>query len=236
MTESFTGTPAKRGSLKNAILDVAARRFAETGFAGTNIQDIAKELGFSRPALYYYFKNKEEILASLVEEVTVSSRKQAAEIAAKHDINACDALRIMTRTHAKWLLEHSIEFLVVDRTEEDLPAEMRAVQDESKRVVLDSFTKTIERGITAGLFRPVDARVSAFSIIGMCSWTAWWFKASGRMSIDSIADAISDLAVQAVRRSEPRPPSGPSPADLINLLRDDIEALERVLKNDTARS
>ena len=111
--------------------------------------------------------------------MTVFSGLQATELAAKADFNPSDTLRQMTFNHAKWLLEHTVEFRVVDRTENDLPAATRRRHDKAKRALLDNFVRTIERGIELGHFRRVDATVAAFSILGMCNWTAWWFIPEG---------------------------------------------------------
>src|SRR6266702_1269369 len=166
---------SKKEALRRTVLEAAAKLFAQRGFGGTNLQDIADSLGISRPALYYYFKSKDDILASLVEEVTVFSVHQATELASKADFNP-----------AKWLLEHPIEFRVVDRTENDLPAATRRTHDKAKRALLDNFTRIVERGIELGHFRPVDATVAAFSIIGMCSWTASWFMPHGRVPLEEV--------------------------------------------------
>ncbi|GAA4233523.1 AcrR family transcriptional regulator [Streptosporangium album] len=50
------------------ILRVALRLFTEKGFEGTSIRDISSALGMTKSSLYYHFRNKEEIVASLVEE------------------------------------------------------------------------------------------------------------------------------------------------------------------------
>src|SRR5262249_52798185 len=100
--------PAKKAQLRRIMLDAAAKLFAERGFAGTNLQDIADALGISRPSLYYYFSNKEKILASLVEEVTVFSQQQSTRIAAATDANPGETLRLMTASHAKSLLDHAV--------------------------------------------------------------------------------------------------------------------------------
>jgi AcrR family transcriptional regulator len=220
---------SKKELLRKTILEAASRLFAERGFGGTNLQDIADALGISRPALYYYFNSKEAILASLVEEVSVFSGHQAMQLAGQVDFNPGETLRAMVRGHAKWLLEHPIEFRVVDRTESDLPLSVRKTHERAKRSLLNNFTATIERGIELGHFRPIDSEIAAFSMIGMCSWTAWWFKSTGRMSVDGIADIIADLAVSSVKRSDSSRPKELAVADTIGMLRDDLSYLERLV-------
>src|SRR5213079_854717 len=58
-------TTARRELVENEIYEIAIRLFAERGFAGTSLQDIADALGITRPALYYYVKSKDELLAKL---------------------------------------------------------------------------------------------------------------------------------------------------------------------------
>ncbi|PTA47668.1 TetR family transcriptional regulator [Micromonospora sp. RP3T] len=50
------------------ILELAQELFAERGYAGTSIADIARELGTSKAALYYHFKSKDELLGALITE------------------------------------------------------------------------------------------------------------------------------------------------------------------------
>lgn len=213
------------------MLDVAAKLFAERGFAGTNLQDIADELGISRPALYYYFKSKEEILASLVQEVTVFSQEQSTRLAATSDANPGETLRLMTRNHARWLLDHALAFRVVDRSESELPAATRKVHDTAKRALLENFAAVVARGIEIGHFRPVEPYVAAFAIFGMCSWTAWWFDPSGRLTAAEIAESIADLAVHGVQRPDARRPKKFEVADALETLREDLGHLERLLKH-----
>jgi len=52
---------------RQRILDTARELFTEQGYDGTSLREIAEPLGFSKAALYYHFKSKEEILAALLE-------------------------------------------------------------------------------------------------------------------------------------------------------------------------
>lgn len=220
----------RRELLRAAALEAAARLFAEKGFRGTNLQDIAAELGVSRPALYYYFKSKDDILNSLVEEVTVFSGQQAITLAMNSNASPGEILQQMAFSHAKWLLDRPTEFRVVDRTEGDLPPSVRLKHEQAKRVLLDNFTRVIERGIENGSFRSIEPRIAAFSIIAMCSWTAWWFKPTGRLSTEQVAQAIADFALHGVRRSESKNSRKLDLQDALNLLRDDVNQFERLLQ------
>lgn len=222
------GKAAKQAASRHSILAAAARLFAQRGFGGTSLQHVADELGISRPALYYYFRSKDDILASLVQEITVAAGERA-RAARDSGPDPVAALRLAVGSHVGWLLGHPLEFRVLDSSERDLPAEVRAVHDHAKREVLDDFTAIIARGIESGDFRPVEAQVAAFTIIGMCSWTAWWFRPDGRLPAERVADAIADMAVASIRREGG---SGTGRAltlaEVTRRLGDDVALLERL--------
>src|ERR1700733_4784159 len=46
---------------KEAVLQTAVQMFIEKGYRQTSLDDVAKRLKITKPALYYYFHNKEEI-------------------------------------------------------------------------------------------------------------------------------------------------------------------------------
>ena len=58
----ITGTKEQRSAKLRAILNVAARSFLEKGYHKTSLDDIAKLQNVTKPTLYYYIKNKEDIL------------------------------------------------------------------------------------------------------------------------------------------------------------------------------
>jgi len=58
------GGPAG-ASTRERILDVALDLFTDQGFDGTSMREIAERLGISKPAIYYHFASKEEILMAL---------------------------------------------------------------------------------------------------------------------------------------------------------------------------
>jgi AcrR family transcriptional regulator len=194
-------TKNKGSILPESILQAATRLFIERGFDGTSMLDIAEALGVTRTAVYYYYKNKEAILVALTDNITRVAAQLAQETAQNQHLPPIEALRTLVNRHARLIIDHGAQFRVVQHSEERLPPKLRAAASANRRGVLANFTAVVERGIDAGVFRPADAEVTAFLIIGMCNWSAWWFQPGGRRSRDEVAEQVADFAVQAVTRA-----------------------------------
>jgi non-ribosomal peptide synthetase component E (peptide arylation enzyme)/AcrR family transcriptional regulator len=221
-------TTARRELVENEIYEHAIRLFAERGFAGTSLQDIADALGITRPALYYYVKSKDELLAKLAADVAGGSAAQITELAGRPDLDAAGKLREIVRLTALRQANQAERFRLLIRSEAELPAELSDAYDTSRRAVLHAVTDVIDEGIRAGRFRPVDARIAALGVIGMWNWVAWWFRPE-RDSADAVADQLADMAIAALQRADHRIPDGEGPAAALKMLRQDIDHLERVL-------
>ena len=68
----------QRSDKKDAVLLAGARLFTRQGFQGTSLDDIAKSLGVTKPTLYYYIANKEEILIECVERALTAFQQGLA--------------------------------------------------------------------------------------------------------------------------------------------------------------
>ncbi|WP_043286082.1 TetR/AcrR family transcriptional regulator [Paraburkholderia oxyphila] len=216
---------------KEQILNAAARLFIEKGFGGASMQEIAEALGMTRTAVYYYFKNKDEILTALVEEVTLRARRLSSRATSEANTDPKEWLRTLVHQHTMLILSHHNEFRVVDRTEQQLPERAYRANEEAKRAVLSNFTAAIEAGVKLGVFRVVDAKVTAFTMIGMCSWPAFWYKPDGPKSAEEIADTIAELAVQSVIRPARRQlKSAGDVSEALALLREDLDHLSLMIE------
>jgi AcrR family transcriptional regulator len=221
----------RRELMENEIYEHASRLFAERGFAGTSLQDIADAMGLTRPALYYYVKNKDDLLAKLVTEITEGPAKDLREINERTDLDPSAKLRAFARSIAIRRTEQPARFRLLIRSEAELPPELARAHEHGKRAVLDEVTKVVDDGIRSGQFRPGDPHVVALGLIGMWNWVAWWFQTEGRLSGDAVAEQLADMSVAAVARHGHRIPEADGPAAAIALLRQDLDYLERVIEN-----
>lgn len=219
---------SKINVVPQAILEAASNLFIKRGYEGTSMQDIAHELEISRSALYYYFKNKEEILASLTEGLTIVAERLATQVVEKSK-EPDDALRELVRQHAKLILLHPVQFRVVDQAEGSLPESQRKIAESARRLLLQKFTDVIQRGIDAGHFRLVNARVAAFALIGLCNWTAWWFKADGAKTAEEIADILADFGLHALQRPEVKQAQPASVQESVRMLEENLAQLKAII-------
>ncbi|MEU7813274.1 TetR/AcrR family transcriptional regulator [Pseudonocardia sp. NPDC049154] len=219
---------ARRELVENELYEHATRLFAERGFAGTSLQDIADALGITRPALYYYVKSKDELLAKLVTEVTNGPLDELNALV-ERDEDPVRRLRGIVEVIVGRRTTQPARFRLLIRSEAELPAELTAAYDESRRAVLKVIAGVIDDGVRAGRFRPVDARVAALGVLGMCNWVAWWFHPGGRDTAEGVVDQLADMAVAALVRPDHQAPEAEGPAAALKLLRQDLDHLERIL-------
>jgi AcrR family transcriptional regulator len=228
-TISVTDSPAalRKELVREQLLTKAAQLFSERSFAGTRMQDIAEELGLTRSAVYYYFKNKEEILAAIVEEHTVDASLDVEALIANPGLTPAERLRRAIAANVVRKLGDTARFRVLDKIESEMPAEIARLHNRFKRHVLDLYSQLIEAGIASGEFRAVDVRITAFSLIGMANWTAWWYSPGGRKSPHEIGELLADLALHAVAAH--RGPAEPDTFDAaLDSIRRGVAALDHL--------
>ena len=211
------------------MLDAAAELFATRGFSGTNLRDLADALGMSRPGLYYHFPSKEKLLEALIDEVTVSAERQLREMTAKVDRDPEDALRQVMKITTQWVLHNHVLFRMLDRSEGDMPEDMRASHNLSKKAILEHFTKIIVKGIEIGKFRPVDPHVAALALMGMRNWVAWWFQPEGRISRAGIADTVAEMGVRSLLRPDAHRSRSDRISDVLTILKEDVAHLTQLI-------
>ncbi len=64
---------------KERIMETALELFAEKGYLGTSMNDIAKQLGFTKAALYKHYTSKQEILNRIVERMNETDYERAKQ-------------------------------------------------------------------------------------------------------------------------------------------------------------
>lgn len=215
----------RRRLVEREILERAAELFAERGFAGTTVQDIADALGMSRPSLYYYVKSKEVILEQLVENLSIRDAKVVERIAARRGGDPVEQLREMALQLATNAGNNPHQTQILAQSKHHLPEPIAELNLEAERSIARKLIGVIEAGIRAGRFREVDPRTAGLAIIGMCLWTAWWIEDT---PVDQVTEGIAEQAVGSVLLLD-GDTSLDEPAALLRAARANLDRLQRSL-------
>ena len=220
-------TPRKE-LVREEFLTKAADVFEKKGYASTTIQDVAQALQLSRSALYHYFKSKDEILEALVLEHTEDAAEQMELKFAARNGSPSDQLRELLVSSISGRMTGGARLRVLDQLAAEMPPEIKQKFDHGRRRVLDLYTKLIQKGIDAGELRPLDARTAAFAILGIASWTSWWYSPTGRKSPEELAAVLVDVAFNGISQHAGAAPANPK--ELLRSLKRDVAQLERLLQ------
>lgn len=221
----------RRELVEEQIFAEAARLFAQRGFVGTNLQDIAESVGITRPALYYYARSKEEILSRLVANGTEAPAAEIKHLVTSPGTDAATRLRAVAYSIALRRATDPSQLQMLMRSESELPADLARNYQAARRATLRELVGLISAGIDSGEFRPVDAKSTALAIVGMCNWVAWWAESLDGQSPDDVARQIADLALASVRRvdGDGRSAQG-GPDAAITRMRSELDYLGRLLE------
>ncbi len=215
--------------VENQMYETAVKLFAQRGFAGTSLQDIADEMGITRPALYYYVESKDDLLAKLVTEITESNTAEILHLATDSNLDP-----VMRLSRIAYVMAHNravqpMRFLLLERSEGDLSDHLSKIHEGNKRTMLRSVIELIKQGIESGVFRPVNPRSAALAVIGMCNWVAWWFHEDDPSTAKQVATEIADMAVASLMQPSDRVNGLTGPGAAVALLRQDLAYLDRLL-------
>src|SRR5689334_12281996 len=165
---------------RERILQEAVSLFYARGFTGTTLDDIAHELGVTKPFIYSHFKSKTDLLAAIclpMIELAVS----VASKAFKSTGTATERLQVLIVDFTRVVLEHQKSIAVYFRDERCLGAETRAEIDGLRRKFDRILSKLLQEGVDAGEFELRDPNLAALALGGMISWAYTWHRPTGRL-------------------------------------------------------
>ena len=183
--------------VESELLERAAVLFAERGFNGTTLQNVADTVGLTRAAFYHYFDSKEALLAALVENITVGRAAELKKIRCDPALTAREKLVGVTRMMALNVATHAARFRLLLQSEAQMLPDLAAKHARFRRETLKELVELFAEGQRSGELRPIDPHLGAFALLGMCNWIAWWFKPDQKQSAEEVADQFSETALAA---------------------------------------
>jgi acyl-CoA synthetase (AMP-forming)/AMP-acid ligase II len=186
----------QRSDKKDAVLLAGARLFTRKGFYGTSLDDIAQSLGVTKPTLYYYIANKEEILIECVERGLTAFHEGLIALVQ----SGMDGRELLRAAMALYGEVVTSDFgMCASRVGEDPLSEVkrRALRQRKGEVDLD-FRRLIDQGMQHGWIVAGDAAVAAFTVVGALSGIGRWYRPETH-SPESLQDAVQHCIEMLLR-------------------------------------
>ena len=180
---------------RERILQEAMKLIYERGFTGTTLDDIAAELGVTKPFIYTHFRSKVDLLAALCTP-TIELSLDAVSRAAKLSGTPTERLRRAVVDFTRVVLSRQANIAIYFREEKNLSpealAEINALRKKFDRVL----SKLLAEGVAAGEFEVTDVNLAALGIGGMISWAYTWHRPGGRLALDELCERMAELTLQ----------------------------------------
>jgi AcrR family transcriptional regulator len=198
----WSGRRAPKRSRRDAILQSVGNVLRDSRLSSITMQDIAVELGITKGNLYYYFRDKQDILyqchmrcMDLSLEALGEARAKLAAFAPGDSAHVC--LRTLLMRHMLGILDHGFgNVLLTDLDNLSPPQRRRYI---SKRDEFESGVREmIEVGVAKGEFACRDVKLASLSMLGAINWIPKWYHQGGQMGSAQIAEGMADFLMRAL--------------------------------------
>ena len=180
--------------------------FAERGYHGTAVSQIAASLGIRTPSLYNHMRSKQDLLEAIIGR-TVDGVLDDFRTAVDDLSDPVERLRRAIRVYAMRHATNRREALVANRDTMSLPEPARTRVRQRERDHERAVRAIICDGAGTGDFHVDSPALASFAILEMCLSIARWFRDDGTRTAEQVADEYTDFALRIAGFV----PDGPSP-------------------------
>jgi AcrR family transcriptional regulator len=186
---------------RRLVLETALRLFAERGYSGTSIRDIAAACGLQGPTIYSHYPSKEHVLAELVRIAHEEHQRRVSTALLDAQPDPREQLVAYVRAHVRMHAEFAMVCVVgnseLHMLSPELGTPIYQVRKQSEQLLMD----IAQRGIDRGLFKVPQPWLSVAAIGGMGLRVAFWFSPEAGISAEEVADTYAEFALRIMGAS-----------------------------------
>jgi len=185
------------------ILKSAAVAFRKMGYHGATVEHIAASLRMEKGNLYYYFRNKEDILFAC-HQYSLDRLLALLDDIEQRGGPADEQLRQLIVAFVHIILDELHGTALFLDLEALSPAHRKTVITRRDRFD-HGMRQVVQRGIRSGAFGRSDAKLLSFAILGAINWIPRWFSPDGPSSSQEVADLFAEYLLAGLRSVNQEP-------------------------------
>ncbi len=184
------------GNRRAGLLRVCAHLFREKGFDGTTIRDISQAAGMHSGSPFYHFNTKQEMLLAVMEQGLTEGLRHLEAVAALK-LAPDEKFRQLVRAHLATLCEDGHDFIPV------MLYDWRSLTAANRRRVIalkdryDALWQRVTDELQAQGVMRGDAQLVRLFTFGVLNWTARWYRAGGRKSLEEISEEAARFLLRS---------------------------------------
>ncbi|OZI77291.1 TetR/AcrR family transcriptional regulator [Bordetella genomosp. 12] len=198
------GRPPTLTAARERILEAAAALFAQSGYEGSSIADLATAIGVSKAAIYHYYPTKQDIYDAIIVEVLGGLLAAVTQACAAQQ--AADArLRAFMLAHADYFEAHHDQFvtMLIGYSGMALPEQADAARLRDSYEAL--LREILAQGTEQGVFRRREVAATGRAVLSLLNWMVRWYKPGQGQTARAIAQDYFDLITGGLCRPETEP-------------------------------
>lgn len=176
---------------RDAVILTAARAFRERGYHNTSLDDIASELKVTKPTVYHYVENKEQLLFECF-RAGLKLIMDGIEAQQESSATARERLAAVITRYAE-ALTSDFGWCMVQAENQDLSPAMSRKVKALKSQIDQGLRGLIRAGVSDGSIRPCDDKMTAFALAGALNWIAHWYRSDDKLDAGQIARRFIEL-------------------------------------------
>lgn len=189
-----------REQKRMAVLRTGARLFNEHGFDRTSLDDIASELNVSKRTLYYYVKNKDDILFEC-SRLALEFMHHTLADSQNNNLPPLERIELIMRSYMD-LLSNEFGACLVLSTDRVLSEECRKILRDGRRSLDHTIRDLLQKGIEDGSIAPCEPKLAAAALFGAFNWVPHWRPNGNGKTYEKIADDFLKIFLNGLRNDK----------------------------------
>lgn len=190
---------AQQRELKlDALYREAAEAFRRNGYHATSLSDIAQALGISKPTLYYYVKNKKDLLY----QCHLAAAEQALQsICTDSDLTPIQRLYRTTAAYVRSTISENSYSVIILEEKSLTQSQLDVVIRERDRFE-SALLEMIDQAMRDGSILPGNPKFAVLIVLGAVNWVTKWYRPNRPWTIDEIAEGVAGFVCRGLASGE----------------------------------
>jgi len=191
-------TKGKVSDRREEIVSTATELFYKFGFQKATMRDICRKIGITQAALYYHFRNKEEILYTIIERSS-NNLHLLLRSCFLEDTDPIERLKNAISQHILSIKHAREGAKIIIEDKRFLGGDLNRLVKEKEKAVFYFYRDSLKELQKTGRIKRCDLTVATFSILGMINWLYHWYRADKGLSLEKVAEELIEIIFRGLQ-------------------------------------